>query len=49
MKKYTETIPASNDEEIAVDINEQLQKIIEDNDSVWVIAVRSFELGQKHQ
>jgi hypothetical protein len=49
MKNYTEIIPIDNGEEIAVNIDEQLQKIIKDNDSVWIIAVKSFELGQKHQ
>ncbi|MDD4564853.1 MAG: hypothetical protein PHE79_05180 [Eubacteriales bacterium] len=29
-----------------VNIEEQLREIIEENDSIWVIAVRSFELGQ---
>ncbi len=29
-------------------IEEQLKKIIEENDSLWDIALKSFELGKAH-
>jgi hypothetical protein len=48
MKEYTEIVPVDSNDEAVADIDEQLQKIIKDNNSVWIIAVKSFELGQKH-
>lgn len=34
--------------DIKVEIQRQLRDIINANDSIWIIAIKSFELGKKH-
>lgn len=33
---------------VKVDIEKQLLEIINTNNSIWIIAIKSFELGKKH-
>lgn len=36
----------SDEDVIEVDIEDQIREIIKDNDSIWIIAIKCFELGR---